>query len=119
MTAFRPPSPPDPMPLPAPAAVASAAPVPARTITAPVAAPQAQSPVEQTVRAAVSGVLHMVRPAALVAVATEFTFPLMLALAVLGYLLVQGFVDRRDPKLRVAPQHVVETLLPFRGEDEL
>ncbi len=119
VTAARPPRPPDPTPVPAPAAVASADPVPAATVTAPVAAPEEESAVEQSVRAAVGGVLYMVRPAALVVVATEFTFPLMLALAVLGYLLAQGFVDRRDPKLRGAPQNVVETLLPFRGEDEL
>lgn len=75
--------------------------------------------VGQVVTAAVEQVARVVRPEAAVAIATEFTFPLALALAVLGYLLIQGHVDRRDPKLRVAPQHVVETLLPFKLEDEL
>ena len=75
--------------------------------------------VGQVVTAAVEQVARVVRPEAAVAVATQFTFPLALALAVLGYLLIQGHVDRRDPKLRIAPQHVVETLLPFKLEDEL
>jgi tetrahydromethanopterin S-methyltransferase subunit D len=75
--------------------------------------------VGQVVGAAVEQVVRAVRPEAAVAVATEFTFPLTLALAVLGYLLIQGQIDRRDPKLRVAPQNVVETLVTFKDEEEL
>ena len=75
--------------------------------------------VGQVVGAAVEQVVRAVRPEAAVAVATEFTFPLALALAVLGYLVIQGQIDRRDPKLRVAPQNVVETLVTFKSEEEL
>jgi hypothetical protein len=32
---------------------------------------------------------------------------------------IQGQIDRRDPKLRVAPQNVVETLVTFKTEEEL
>jgi hypothetical protein len=60
-----------------------------------------------------------VRPEAAVLVATEFTFPLALAFAVLVFLVVQHQVDRRDPKLRIAPQNVVETLIQFQGEEQL
>ena len=59
------------------------------------------------------------RPEAAVAVATEFTFPLTLALAVVGYLVIQGLVDRRDPKLRMAPQHAGETFMRFVAEEQL
>jgi hypothetical protein len=75
--------------------------------------------VGQVVGAAVEQVVRAVRPEAAVAVATEFTFPLALALAVLAYLVIQGQIDRRDPKLRVAPQNVVETLVTFKTEEEL
>jgi tetrahydromethanopterin S-methyltransferase subunit D len=75
--------------------------------------------VGQVVGAAVEQVVRAVRPEAAVAVATEFTFPLVLALAVLAYLVIQGQIDRRDPKLRVAPQNVVETLVTFKTEEEL
>jgi hypothetical protein len=75
--------------------------------------------VGQVVGAAVEQVVRAVRPEAAVAVATEFTFPLALALAVFGYLVIQGQIDRRDPKLRVAPQNVVETLVTFKTEEEL
>lgn len=75
--------------------------------------------VGRVVTAAVEQVARVVRPDAAVAVASQFTFPLALALAVLAYLVIQGRVDRRDPKLRIAPQHVLETLVIFRTEDEL
>ncbi|MDQ2688770.1 MAG: hypothetical protein M3Y29_00660, partial [Chloroflexota bacterium] len=73
----------------------------------------------EVVSAAVEQVVRVVRPEAAVAVATEFTFPLALALAVLGYLLIQGHVDKRDPKLRMAPHHIVETLVAFKAEEDL
>ena len=69
--------------------------------------------------AAIGGVTHVVRPGAAVAVAGQFSFPLALALAVVAYLVVQGRMDRRDPKLRLAPQHVVETVVRFEPEAKL
>ena len=75
--------------------------------------------VGQVVTAAVEYVALVVRPDAAVAVAAEFTFPIALAVAVLAFLVIQGQVDRRDPKLRIAPQHVQETLVVFRMEEEL
>jgi len=60
-----------------------------------------------------------VKPAAAAAVATEFTFPLILMIAVLLFLLVQSRLDGRDPKLRAAPLTAAETILPFRDEDQL
>jgi hypothetical protein len=68
--------------------------------------------------AAVAQVGLIVQPDAAVAVAAEFTFPLALAMAVLLFLVVQDQVDRRDPKLRMAPQHVAETLIGFTTEDQ-
>ena len=68
--------------------------------------------------AAVEQVSLVVRPEAAVAVAAEFTFPLALALAVLLFLVVQDRVDRRDPKLRMAPQHFADTLIGFQHEDQ-
>jgi len=73
----------------------------------------------QVVSLAAEQVGRYVRPDAVAAVATEFTFPLALTLAVLAFLVVQHRLDRRDPKLRVAPQNVVETLVQFQGEDQL
>ena len=68
--------------------------------------------------AAVEQVGLVVSPEAAVAVAAEFTFPLALALAVLLFLVVQDRVDRRDPKLRMAPQHSADTLIRFQNEDQ-
>jgi hypothetical protein len=101
-----------------PAPVAEFAPAP-EAATMPNAPAGPAAIVGQVVGAAVEQVVRAVRPEAAVAVATEFTFPLALALAVLGYLVIQGQIDRRDPKLRVAPQNVVETLITFKTEEEL
>ena len=73
----------------------------------------------QVFTAAAEQAARVVRPEAAVAVAAEFTFPLALALAVLIFLVIQEQVDRRDPKLRMAPQHVGETLMQFQSEDQL
>jgi hypothetical protein len=73
----------------------------------------------QVVTAAAEQAARVVRPEAAVAVAAEFTFPLALALAVLIFLVIQEQVDRRDPKLRMAPQHVGETWMQFQSEDQL
>ena len=69
--------------------------------------------------AAVDQVARVVQPAAAAAVATEFGFPLALAAAVLGFLLIQGYVDRRDPKLRMAPRTSLETIVEFKPEEQL
>jgi hypothetical protein len=73
--------------------------------------------------AIVSGVADQVsqsvKPAAAVAVAATFGFPLLLMIAVLLYLVVQTRVDGRDPKLRAAPLTTAETMIPFRDEDAL
>ena len=69
--------------------------------------------------AAIDGVTRVVQPEAAVTVAEEFTFTIALTLAVIGFLAVQGHIDRRDPKLRLAPQHVVETVVRFEPEAEL
>ncbi len=49
-------------------------------------------------------------------VATSFGFPMALALAVLLFLLVQGPLDARDPKLRAAPRSMSDTLVEFVDE---
>ena len=60
-----------------------------------------------------------VKPAAAVAVATTFSFPLILMIAVLLFVLVQSRLDSRDPKLRAAPRNAGEKVLLFRDEDQL
>lgn len=45
--------------------------------------------------------------------ARQFGFPLGLALLVLGFVVVQGRLDARDPKLAFAPVSVDDDLLPF------
>jgi hypothetical protein len=52
-------------------------------------------------------------------VAVTFGFPLILTVAVTTFLAVQHRMDSRDPKLRLAPQNHVETVLEFREEAEL
>jgi len=44
---------------------------------------------------------------------------LTLMLAVLGFLLVQRYVDRRDPKLRAAPRSTADGLVEFKDEEGL
>ncbi len=73
------------------------------------------------------GVIHeaavristVVKPAAAAAVATTFSFPLILMLAVLLFLVLQRRLDDRDPKLRAAPRSTAEALLEFEDEDRL
>lgn len=111
-------------PDPAPSAGGAVVQQPAPGVAAPAPAqPDAPSRpddvVSRIVDAAIGGVASVVRPAAAVAVAEEFTFPLALTLAVILYLVVQGQIDRRDPKLRLAPQNVIERVLRFQTEEEL
>jgi hypothetical protein len=75
--------------------------------------------VAQVLAAAITGVTSVVRPEAAVAVAEAFTFPITLTVSVLAFLAVQGYIDRRDPKLRSAPRHTVETVVHFEPEEDL
>jgi len=75
--------------------------------------------VGQVLTAAAQEIVRVVRPEAAVAVAAEFSFPLSLAVTVLGFLLIQGYVDRRDPKLRMAPKTAHETIMQFKTEEQL
>jgi hypothetical protein len=61
----------------------------------------------------------VVKPAAAAAVATTFSFPLTLMIAVLAFLILQRFMDARDPKLRAAPRSTAEALLEFKDEEAL
>jgi hypothetical protein len=45
--------------------------------------------------------------------AERYSFPLGLALLVLGFVAIQGRIDHRDPKLRLAPVDSKHDLLPF------
>jgi hypothetical protein len=67
----------------------------------------------------VDQVSRAVQPAAAAAVASTFTFPLALMLAVLLFLLIQNRLDGRDPKLRVAAQTAGDTFMKFKNEVDL
>lgn len=69
--------------------------------------------------ATTDGISRAVSPEAAAQVAKTFSFPLALMLAVLLFLIVQGRVDRRDPKLRAAPMTFLDTMVRFTEEDEL
>jgi hypothetical protein len=69
------------------------------------------------VRATTDGTRRIVRPEAAAAVAQGFGFPMALAVLVLLFLVIQGRVDARDPKLRRAPHTHADTLVEF--EDPL
>ena len=57
------------------------------------------------------------KPAAVAAVASTFTFPLLLMMIVLLFLLVQDRLDGRDPKLRNAPLTSADARIDFTDED--
>jgi hypothetical protein len=67
----------------------------------------------------VEHVSNVVKPEAAAVVAATFGFPLLLNVAVGLFLLVQGWVDARDPKLRVAPRTATETVVAFQDEEHL
>jgi len=69
--------------------------------------------------AAVEQVSRIVKPEAAVAVAATFGFPLGMNLAVVLFLVVQGGIDSRDPKLRVASQTATEAVVAFEEEEQL
>jgi hypothetical protein len=75
--------------------------------------------VDTIISAAAEQVGRIVQPAAAGAVAVTFGFPLILTMAVTAFLAIQHRLDGRDPKLRLAPQNHVETVLHFREEGEL
>jgi hypothetical protein len=50
---------------------------------------------------------------AAVRTANRFSFPLGLAILVIAFLAIQGRIDRRDPKLRLAPVDSKHDLLSF------
>jgi hypothetical protein len=92
----------------------------------PVAAPVAPSVAGETDNilgqiwtATTDSIGRAVSPEAAAQVAKTFSFPLALMLAVLLFLIVQGRVDRRDPKLRAAPMTFLDTMVRFREEDDL
>ena len=62
--------------------------------------------------------IRALRPAAVVAVATCFGFPIALMAAVLGFLLIQHRLDARDPKLRATPLTTADSMLAFTDEDD-
>jgi hypothetical protein len=102
-------------------AVEPAPPVPAvrPSGVASVAGPQLGNPVSVVLGAAVEQVAKVVKPQAAVVVAAAFGFPLILSISVVLFLLAQGWFDARDPKLRMAPKTPVETVVPFRDEDQI
>lgn len=59
-----------------------------------------------------------VKPAAVASVATTFSFPLVLMLAVLLFLLVQNRLDGRDPKLRATPLAAADSIVAFVDETD-
>jgi hypothetical protein len=106
-----------------PASAQPAAPLPTGT-----PAPAAQAPAPSVApeggvgaffSAAVQQVARIVKPEAATAVAVGFGFPLVLTVAVTGFLAIQNRLDSRDPKLRLAPRSNVETIVKFREEAEL
>jgi hypothetical protein len=76
-----------------------------------------------TVHAVVDDVAKQIRaavdPVAVVAVASTFTFPLSLMAVVLLFLLVQGRLDGRDPKVRTARRGTADATVPFVEESDL
>jgi hypothetical protein len=62
------------------------------------------------------GVVAAVKPAVVAAVAEAFSFPLVLMIAVVLFLLGQGRFDGRDPKFRMAPLTRADTTVPFEDE---
>ena len=75
--------------------------------------------VRQLVGGAAAEVSKVVKPAAAAALATSFSFPLILMFIVIGFLVIQPRLDSRDPKLRAAAQNKAETTLTFEDEAEL
>jgi hypothetical protein len=75
-----------------------------------------QQAAQAVVSEAVERAQDAVKPEAAAAVATTFTFPIGLMLAVFLFLIVQDRLDRRDPKLRSATE---DGVLDFEDEEAL
>ena len=103
---------PGPIPQPVPVGTAPDRPTPALSVTGPL------DFLGSVLTGALGSVGLILRPEAALAVASEFTFPMALALAVLLFLVVQDQIDRRDPKLRTAPQRQTDTFIRFEPEEQ-
>lgn len=112
-----------PTPTPEPPRTAAVEPPPLVPPPAPPAdggsAPQPTNVVGVVLAAALQQVGAVVKPEAAAAVATAFSFPLGLMVAVMGFLVGQGRIDAHDPKLRTAPRTPKDTVMNFRNEEEL
>jgi hypothetical protein len=85
-------------------------------------APELEPPVDVVggvLAAAVEQISTVVQPEAAAVVATAFSFPLILMAAVVCFLIGQGRVDARDPKLRSAPRTPDDLVTSFQDEDAL
>jgi len=78
-----------------------------------------ENPISAVLAAAMTQVAKVVKPQAAVVVAAAFGFPLILSILVVLFLLAQGRFDARDPKLRMAPKTPVETIIPFKDEEQI
>jgi hypothetical protein len=107
-------------PLPAPEPATAPQPGPA---TAPAPETGANGGPVGIVQSALSGAAKelgkVVQPAAAAALASTFTFPLALMVAVLLFVVCQSRLDQRDPKLRMAPRSIADTLVGFEEEGNL
>jgi len=78
-----------------------------------------QAFVGAVVTGVVKTVQSAVKPEAATAVAQSFGFPLALMIALFAFLIIQGRMDERDPKLRRAPLTAAETTVLFVNEADL
>ena len=58
----------------------------------------------------------IIRPEAAAVIATGFGFPILLAILVLVFLLIQPRFDDRDPKLRRAPGRTGDLLVAYEDD---
>jgi hypothetical protein len=82
-------------------------------------APDSRGPLSVVFDAAVEQVNKIVKPEAAVAVAATFGFPLGMNLTVVLFLMAQGWIDARDPKLRVASGAASDVFVAFEEEEQL
>lgn len=81
--------------------------------------PHLDDPISAVLGAAAQQLARVVKPQAAAVVVVSFGFPLILSIAVVVFLLAQGWFDARDPKLRIAPRNAVETIVPFKDEEQI
>jgi len=126
-TASAPPSPTiaadQPPPSPTAGAVSALMPEPPPPRVAPLLSEwPAFGPVEadaDVMSAAKTQAMAILRPEVAAEIVTKFSFPLGLAVALLAFMILQSWLDHRDPKLRDAPQTADELVVPFESEDDL